>query len=151
MNFNYTTNIIETDQSDGSTKVVLGSIIENTGARLSRGITEADRLLLIRLAEEYSAPALVEFLGIHIIAVAMTGHKLYKGNASEYFDLFRKVGLALYGSSIAVDALAATSDRITQPVPRKKSGPAKATETTGQFIEKMKLIESQLNKKKKDE
>lgn len=145
---NYVTNIIETNQQDGSVKCVLGTIVEDTRAKLSKKITAADGKQLIALAEQYSAPAIVEFLGRHILAVAASGRKTHKSErAEELYRMFDKIGIALYASSIAIDALADENGGLTGAVHVPVSGDGITSNTSAteeEFMAKIKTLERRI-------
>ncbi len=140
-NHHYECNVVEVDQEDGSVKVVLGAYLQSLNLRLSKGMLARDRIVLAHLAEQYSAPALVEYLGKHIIQVSKLGSANKTASAEEriYFQSFYKVGVALMAASIAIDALA-------QANLEKLSGEKEPTLTHAEFLARVKKIEKEMSK-----
>lgn len=143
------TNVIEVSQEDGSVKVVLGSIVESTAPRLSRRMLANDKNVLVRLAETYSAPALMEFLGRHMIGIAEQGRKLSQDTpeAAAYFRVFDRAGLAMIGASIAIEAVARTSEAIQAPVSEEEVSESEQALTFAELLAQTRLLERDINRK----
>lgn len=145
----YTTNVIETNQSDGSVKVVLGSIVQSTRPRLSKSILPLDEMVLIALAEEYGTPCLLEFFGRHIYEIMEHGLKGRSVTKKErgLFEKYKKVGIALIAASIAVEALSAGLPDSTMEDAENAAPPASKPASGADFVKKMKEIEEALKEK----
>lgn len=137
----FTRNVIQINQ-DGSTNVVLGAIVHDTVAKLSKRMRVQDQLAIISLAETYSAPSIIEFLGRHVTSVAHSGLKVAKNERTKrLLGLYERVGIALLASSIAIDTLARSVEDGAEAEEKTSALP-----TTEEFLARVKRLQKDLSK-----